>query len=167
MLRAMWMTVVACGIYCVLSLPQARAQEKPAAEAPETKPRPGALNLSTWLELGSAKAGELAQSASDLRKSAEAIQQTVALLERIMPTLGPVILGTTENMSRLSSEFDPFGYKTAFRTVQVQNEIIERQQQLIQKLQQDEINRLQGELQAVKKKGKPRKKRSPATQPSE
>ena len=80
-----------------------------------------------------------------------------------MPTLGPVILGTSDHISRISSEFDPFGYKTAFRTVQAQNEVIERQQQLIQKLQQQEIDRLQSELQAVKKKGMPRKKRSPAT----
>jgi hypothetical protein len=98
---------------------------------------------------------------SDLRKAAEASQKSLELLERVMPAGGELLLGVTENISRLSSEFDPFGYKTAFRTVQEQNEIIVRQQQLIQDLQQREIDRLQRELEAVKQKGKRRKNTQP------
>lgn len=151
-------------VFCCFVLPSgAWAQEKQNQPAPETKPKQGAGDLSTWLELGSSKASELVQGVSDLRKAAEASQKSLDSLERIMPILSPLVLGTTENLSRLSSEFDPFGYKTAFRTVQSQNEVIQRQQQLIQELQQREIDRLQRELAAVKKKGKRRKSQSPTT----
>ena len=80
-----------------------------------------------------------------------------------MPSLSPLVLGVTENLSRLSSEFDPFGYKTAFLTIQEQNEVIQRQQQLIQELQQREIDRLQQELKVAKQPTKKRKKKSATT----
>jgi hypothetical protein len=163
MFRAKWVIVLGCCLQWFLSETPLRAQENSQPEPPANKPQQKAINLSELLELGTAKAVELVQGASDLKKAAEASQRSLDSLERIMPSLSPLVLGTTENLSRLSSEFDPFGYKTAFRTVQSQNEVIQRQQQLIQELQQREIDRLQKELAAVKKKGKRRKSQSPTT----
>ncbi len=51
----------------------------------------------------------------------------------------------------MSSEFDPFGYKTAFRTVGQQAEMIQQQRKIIQALQEREIERLQSQNRKLKK----------------
>ena len=156
-----WPANLVCCALCLVATTLLRAQDRPQAAPTGEKVQPKAPDLSELLKLGSSGAGDLLQGMSDLRKAAEASQKSLELLERIMPAGGELLLGVTENISRLSSEFDPFGYKTAFRTLQDQNEIIVRQQQLIQDLQQREIDRLQRELAAVKQPGKRRKNSQP------
>lgn len=55
------------------------------------------------------------------------------------------------SLARMSSEFDPFGYKTAFRVVNRQNAIIEAQSRQIRLLLQQENRRLAKENRALKK----------------
>ena len=99
--------------------------------------------------------GGMAQAASDLRKAGEAF-------ERFGTTLDGVTTTIAESLATMSSEFDPFGYKTAFRTIGQQTEIIQRQSKLIQDLQQQEIDRLRLENQTLKKQprqGKPQQRK--------
>jgi len=88
--------------------------------------------------------GEMAQAAKDMREASET-------LERVMNTSGGLIASIAESLATMSSEFDPFGYKTAFRTVGQQAEIIEQQRKLIDELQQREIDRLQRENRELAK----------------
>lgn len=156
-----WFVNLVCSWLCLVATTHLRAQDRPPTAPSGQKVQPKSPDLSELLQLGSSGAGDLLQSMSELRKAAEASQKSLELIERVMPAGGELILGVTENISRLSSEFDPFGYKTAFRTVREQNEIIDRQQQLIQSLQQREIDRLQRELEMLKQKGKRRKSTPP------
>ena len=57
-------------------------------------------------------------------------------------------------LAEMSREFDPFGYKTAFRTIGEQNRIIQQQAEVIQRLQQREIEPLQRENRQLRKKAK-------------
>ncbi len=49
---------------------------------------------------------------------------------------------TSGNLATMSSGFDPLGLQNAFRTIQLQNEVIRQQQITIQALQKSEIQRL-------------------------
>ena len=89
--------------------------------------------------------GEMAQAAGDLRKAGEAFERFANSLDG----LGGVI---AESLATMSSEFDPFGYKTAFRTVGQQAETIQQQHNTIQALQEREIERLRSETRKLKRK---------------
>jgi hypothetical protein len=107
------------------------AQDKPAAEKRKSNP------------LDFLRLGDAAQAAQDFRNATET-------LERVMSTSGPLIQVIAESVGSMSSEFDPFGYKTAFRTIGQQTELIQQQQQMIQELQERENERLRKEVQELK-----------------
>ena len=52
----------------------------------------------------------------------------------------------------MSSEFDPFGYKTAFRTLGQQTAMLQQQRETIQVLQEREIERLQNDNTRLRRK---------------
>ena len=95
----------------------------------------GVLNVST-----------MAQAAADLRKATEIIERLGISMDAIVSIANAIAAS--------SSEFDPFGYKTAFRTLAEQSRTIQRQQEMIQALQAREIERLRGENKRLKKKRK-------------
>jgi len=88
--------------------------------------------------------GEMADVATDLRKAAEA-------LERFDNSPDGLVGRIATSLATMSSEFDPFGYKTAFRTVGQQAEIIQQQSEIIQALQEREIERLASQNRQLKK----------------
>jgi hypothetical protein len=106
-----------------------RPREPASAPAPSTKPAaspPPAADLSMggWIE-----------SARDLRLAAEAG-------EGIAREVSGAVEASTFHLSEMSRQFDPFGFKAAFTTIQQQNETIQRQQATIQRLLEAEIARL-------------------------
>lgn len=90
---------------------------------------------------------ELLESAQQFRQASEALERATTALERVILDGGAILVEISENVALTSSEFDPFGYKNAFRTIQQQQTIIQRQSTLIQRLQQQEIERLRHELE--------------------
>jgi hypothetical protein len=60
----------------------------------------------------------------------------------------------------MSSEFDPFGYKTAFRTIGHQAEMLQAERKIIQALQEREIERLRSENSRLRKEIQKLRKRS-------
>lgn len=88
--------------------------------------------------------GGMAQAAEDLRKAGEAFERFANALN------GPAEV-IAKSLATMSSEFDPFGYKTAFRTVGRQTEIIQQQNKIINAMQEREIERLRRENRRLKR----------------
>ncbi|MGI9457215.1 MAG: hypothetical protein ACR2NU_11685 [Aeoliella sp.] len=89
--------------------------------------------------------GEMARAASDLRKAGEAF-------ERFAVAGADLAKSITKSLAMMSSEFDPFGYKTAFRTVGQQAQMLHQQREIIQTLQEREIERLRRENTELQQK---------------
>ena len=87
-------------------------------------------------------AGDLVQAAADLRKAAEAFERFGDTLEGVSATIAGALVEVSEHHAKMSDAFDPFGFKTAFATIQEQN-------QTIQALHKVEIERLTKECQAL------------------
>jgi len=88
--------------------------------------------------------GEMAQAAADLRKAGEAF-------ERFANSPDGLVGIIAKSLATMSSEFDPFGYKTAFRTVGQQAKMIQQQGKIIHALQEREIERLRSENRELKR----------------
>ena len=86
----------------------------------------------------------MAQAAADLRKAGEAF-------ERFANSADGLVDAIAKSLATMSSEFDPFGYKTAFRTVSKQSEMLQQQRDIIQALQEREIKRLRNENRRLKR----------------
>ena len=80
----------------------------------------------------------MAQAAADLRNAGEAFERFATSLSGSAETIA-------NSLATMSSEFDPFGYKTAFRTLGQQTAMLQQQRETIQSLQDREIERLQNE----------------------
>ena len=100
--------------------------------------------------------GDMAQAAADLRKAGEAFERFANSADGLVETI-------TESLATMSSEFDPFGYKTAFRTVGQQAEMIQQQGKIIQALQEQEIKRLRNENRKLKRESKKHRQRKIAS----
>lgn len=98
--------------------------------------------------------GNMAQAAADLRQAGEAF-------ERFADAAGGIGETIAASMATMSSEFDPFGYKTAFRTIGQQTQIIQQQSQMIRELQQREIERLRDENRLLTKQLEKLRRRKP------
>jgi hypothetical protein len=122
------LAIVVAGL---LLIPQTAAAEEPL---PPKGPARAALGDLFRL-------GEITQAAEDLKQAGQAFEQFGVSMEVV-----------AASMAIMSSEFDPFGYKTAFRTIDRQAETIERQHEVIRELQQQEIDRLQRELHSARAK---------------
>jgi hypothetical protein len=134
--------IVAAGIF-VLSCQAAFCQPVPAP-AGGTPPPP---NL-----LGAMIGVDVARTANDFRLGGEALDRMAASLARVSVRMAEAMVDVSENLAVASSGFDPFGFKTAFQTIQRQNEIVREQSATIQELQQQEVKRLRKELKRAKRK---------------
>lgn len=118
-----------------------------ADETPPSQPAPKSNAGTTGNPLSLAS---MAQVAGDLRKASEVIERLGLSLD--------VIVSLGNSLATMSSEFDPFGYKTAFRTIGQQNQTIQSLQQTIQDLQSREIERLRAENARLKRNADRRKR---------
>jgi len=89
--------------------------------------------------------GDMVQAAGDFRKAAEALERFGGMLEGIVSALSEGLVESSRNHAAMSDSFDPFGFKTAFKTIREQG-------QTIQRLQKAEIRRLRKECREMKKK---------------
>ena len=89
--------------------------------------------------------GDMVQAAGDFRKAAEGLERFGGMLEGIVSTLSKGLLESSRNHAAMSDSFDPFGFKTAFKTIREQG-------QTIQRLQKAEIRRLRKECRQSKKR---------------
>lgn len=96
--------------------------------------------------------GGMAQAASDMRQAGEAF-------ERFGKSLGGIAGTIAEALATMSSEFDPFGYKTGFRTIGRQTEIIQEKDELIRELLEREVERLKIDNENLREQLQPRKRR--------
>ena len=87
----------------------------------------------------------MAQAASDLKSAGEAF-------ERFATSLDGAAEAIAASLATMSSEFDPFGYKTAFRTLGQQDAMLQQQRETIQALQDRELERLQSENTRLRSK---------------
>jgi len=110
----------------------------------EEPPREPAKPSVQFAANGFFRIGEMAQAAADLRSACEA-------LERFANSPNGLVESVAKSLARMSSEFDPFGYKTAFRTVGRQAEMIQQQRKIIRALQEREIERLRSENRDLKR----------------
>jgi len=125
-----------------------------AEEPPQDPAKPSVLSaLSAANNLF--RNGDMAQAAGDLRKAGEAFERFANTAEGLVETIA-------ESLATMSSEFDPFGYKTAFRTVGQQTEMIQKQGKIIQALQEREIERLRKENRKLKKEFQKQRQRKRA-----
>ncbi len=130
--------------------------------APEGEKPPAADTPSRLLELPTGGSfGAMVQSAGDMRAAAESLERFGQVLDRIVPIASEAVKSLGESQAAMSREFDPFGFKEAQRTLQQQNEIIARQQELIQDLLREENERLRAELERVRRLKSARKRQSP------
>ncbi len=98
--------------------------------------------------------GDMVQAAGDFRKAAEALERFGGMLEGIVANLSEALEESSRNHAVMSDSFDPFGFKTAFKTIREQG-------QTIQRLQKAEIRRLRKECREIKKRlnGRDRKRK--------
>jgi hypothetical protein len=98
--------------------------------------------------------GDMVQAAGDFRKAAEALERFGGMLKGIVSTLSEGLEESSRNHAVMSDSFDPFGFKTAFKTIREQG-------QTIQRLQKAEIRRLRKECREMKKRldGRDRKRK--------
>ncbi len=99
--------------------------------------------------------GEIAKAAADLRAATESV-------EKILDRPDGIVAVIAESLATMSSEFDPFGYKTAFRTVAQQSEMLQSQRDIIHELQERELERLRNENRRLTKAIKKRRRRERA-----
>ena len=99
--------------------------------------------------------GNMAEAAKDLRGAGEAFERVAKIAERIAEPVAAAL-------ASISSEFDPFGYKTAFRLVGEQSEMLQRQRDTIRELQEREILRLESQAKKLKKRLKNQRKKRQA-----
>ena len=121
--------------------PQA-APEK--AAPPATIPKKVAPPEITGGLLNLLGAGDMADTASDLRKAGEAFERFGNVLETITPTMTEGLTEGSRNVASMGYAFDPLGLKTAFT-------VLQEQSQTIYALQAAEIQRLKEECQRLRK----------------
>jgi len=98
--------------------------------------------------------GDMVKAAGDFRKAAEALERFGGMLKGIVSTLSEGLEKSSRNHAVMSDSFDPFGFKTAFKTIREQGRTIQR-------LQKAEIRRLRKEIKESRKKvnGRDRKRK--------
>lgn len=141
----------------------AAAQSKPNAEG--SVPRESTEEARGWdisgaLQgklLGGMNLQELGQAASDLRMAAEAFERFGNSLNGTADRVATALENTSRHHAEMSRDFDPFGYKAAFQTIQRQNEVIA-------KLYRQELRRRkhEGKQEESPKKRDKKKKRARA-----
>ncbi len=121
-----------------------------SAQEPPQEPQsaPSIFNAITRLD-------EMAQAAGDLRVAGEAFERFANSLSRVAESIA-------KSLATMSSEFDPFGFKTGFRTVGQQSAMLQQQRELIQALQEREIERLRAANRKLKQRIEKLRQRKPS-----
>ena len=122
--------LLVAGLLALLSLP-----DRLSADEPLRNPAAPSTSASGSVLL---RVNEMAQAAADLRNAGEAFERFAQALNGVVETIA-------KSLAAMSSEFDPLGYKTAFRTLGQQAAMLQQQRDTIQALQAQEIERLQHE----------------------
>ncbi|PHS17687.1 MAG: hypothetical protein COA78_02890 [Blastopirellula sp.] len=129
---------IAVGLVLLLFVPQlAHSQDSAVKPAKPAAP----LSISDYLQ----QIDKMAVAANDARHAAEA-------MERFGNAFDENVGSVAKSLAMMSSEFDPFGFKTGFRVIGQQTEIIQQQSETIRELQQREIDRLRSENKKLKKR---------------
>lgn len=126
-------TLPVAGLFALLLLPNRLCAEEPPPTLAAPAPGNPLLQFS-----------EMAQAAADLRNAGEAFERFAKSLSGVAETIA-------NSLAIMSSEFDPFGYKTAFRTLGQQSVMLQQQRETIHALQEREIQRLQDENTKLRK----------------
>lgn len=130
--------------------------QEPAGED-DGKEDVGTTNVAGLLQF--LNANDILRIATELRKASESMKSFGESLNDVSTVAAEAAGATSKNLAAIGGEFDPFGFKTAFKTIQQQNAIIQAQSQIIMELQQKEIRRLQQENKSAKRpKRSPRKR---------
>jgi hypothetical protein len=109
--------------------------------------------------------------AVELRKAGESLERFGESVHKVSTTAAEAAGSTSQNLAALGGEFDPFGFKTAFQTIQQQNLIIQAQSQTIIAMQRKEIRRLERQAgqpdtaQRVQRRARRSRPRKPARVP--
>ena len=129
--------LLVAGLCALLFLPNCSCAEDSPREQPKASTPPSGNPLF--------RLNDMAQAAADLRNAGEAFERFAASLSGSAETIA-------NSLATMSSEFDPFGYKTAFRTLGQQTAMLQQQRETIQSLQDREIERLQNESTRLRRK---------------
>ncbi len=128
-----WLVGIALIMFLSYAASAQGVSEKVSSDGPEGK----VFNMSS--------VGDMVKAAGDFRKAAEALERFGAMLTGIVSTLSEGLEVTSRNHAVMSDSFDPFGFKTAFKTIREQS-------QTIQRLQKAEIRRLRKECREIRKR---------------
>lgn len=101
--------------------------------------------------LQSVDVSDIVQIVGELRKAGETMNSFAESFKEASVVAAEAADSTSQNLAAIGGEFDPFGFKTAFRTIQQQNAIIQAQSKIIMELQQKEIRRLKQQNQPTKR----------------
>lgn len=110
--------------------------------------------------LGGIVPADMVQSAADLRVASEAAERWAVPLSRSIEAI-------VASMAEMSSGFDPLGHQASAKTMLRQTEIIAEQQRTIERLQQEEIDRLEAENQRLRRRLERWRKRAATKQVSD
>lgn len=130
------------------------------AGADDGKKHVGAPSVSDLLQR--AKIDDIVLIATELRKASDSMKSFGESLNDVSVVTAEAAGTTSKHLAAIGGEFDPFGFKKAFETIQKQNAIIQAQSQMIIELQQKEIRRLQKENKMLKQPQRQSRKRKPS-----
>lgn len=119
-------------------------QDEAGSKAAPT--RSAATSIADLLQ--SVGTSDILQTATELRQAAESLAMFGDSLQQVSSDAAQAADSTSQNLAAIGGQFDPFGFKTAFLTIQQQNAIIQDQSRMIIQLQQEEIRRLKKEIGA-------------------
>ncbi len=138
--------------------------QEPAGAA-DGKKDVGATGVSGLLQ--HANIDDIVLIATELRKASDSMKSFGESLNEISVVTAEAAGTTSKHLAAIGGEFDPFGFKAAFETIQKQNAIIQAQSQMIIELQQRKIRRLRKENKLLKQpKRESRKRKTSQTRKS-
>lgn len=110
--------------------------------------------------------GDMLQMAVELRKAGESLERFGESLNNVSTIAAEAAGSTSQNLAAIGGEFDPFGYKTAFQTIQQQNVVIQAQSQMIIQMQRKEIRRLEQQTSSTHRPKRRSRRKRPARVPN-
>ena len=134
-------------VSCFMFLVNTAFGQQPSSEGPSKQPDLSHA-LMTPPPFNTYSINDLLKITGNLRDAAASAERSVEGLKEIAAEASTSVEKISHSMSQISSEFDPFGFKEGYRTVQLQTRILQRQSQVINELQQAEIERLKRQIAA-------------------
>ena len=118
---------------------------------------PGVADLLQFVNVS-----DMLQIAVELRKTSESLERFGKSMQSVSSVAAKAASSTSQNLAAIGGEFDPFGFKTAFETIQQQNDTIQAQHQIIVEMQQKEIRRLEQKNRSEKRSKRPSRRKKPS-----